>query len=102
MSVASVNKVINCLDYHDSCSKICFNKLIAVIKYTFKVYTIAHGVPLLIFKLNHLKTRPVEVILKFFDNVLRSMGFLGGYIMSMRLFHCFVYSRLLGRFSCKI
>lgn len=96
-----VENHINCKDFHDSCFDACTSKLIEAFKYTLKIYSIAHGVPLLIFKLKQLKSRPYETLVKYFDNVVRSMGFLGSYIMSMRLFHCFVYSRMLGRFSCK-
>lgn len=93
--------IINCKDFHDDCFKLCTNKFVAAVKYTLKIYGIAHGIPLLIFKLKQLRARPVETLTKYCDNVLRSMGFLGTYIMSMRIFHCYIYSGLLGRFNCK-
>jgi hypothetical protein len=65
-------------------------KLIAVLKYTSKIYSIVHGVPILIFskKRQELMKDPKSVILKFLTKVLQSMSFLGTFILSMRALTC--------------
>lgn len=68
---------INCNHWHDSYFEINLTKLIVALKYTFTVYTVVHGVPLTLFKLKYLKTRPKEALLKYLNNIIRSMSFLG-------------------------
>jgi len=92
---------IDCQDFHDDCFKTCSTKLIDAIKYTSKLYAIAHGAPLLIFKFKELKARPIQTLYRLADSIVRSMGFLCGYIMTIRIFHCYVFSKLLHRFNCK-
>ncbi len=92
---------LSCLPYHDNCNKVIFDKLISALKFTSKVYLVTHGAPIILFKFKELMKRPVQVIKKYIDSVLRSMGFLTGYIMTCRIFHCFVYSKLLKRMDCK-
>ena len=58
------------------------------------MYSVAHGVPLILFKLKHLKARPKEVIIKYLNNIIRSMCFLGSYIMAIRLSHCYLYQNI--------
>ena len=84
----------NCHMFHNNCQTIAINKLIAAIKYTLKIYSITHGLPLLLFKRKDLKNQPVKTLRKYIISVFKSMGFLITYIMSIRLFHCLVFSRL--------
>lgn len=93
---------IDCRQYHDSCELSVINKLIQALKYTFKIYSFAHGIPMIIFKNKEILSKPIESITKLIDSILRSMCFLSTYIISIRIFHCYVYSKLLGRFDCKI
>jgi hypothetical protein len=90
----------NCKLYHDNCEKALLIKLIQALKYTFKVYALTHGVPILIFKLKELKKSPVESLKKYLIAVACSMFFLSGYIMSIRSFHCYIHSRPWGKYSC--
>lgn len=70
--------------------KIILEKLIAVLKYTSKIYSIVHGVPILLFskKRQELMKDPKSVILRFLKKVLQSMSFIGTFIVSGRILIC--------------
>ena len=90
-----------CKHYHDDCVKMQFVKLKSALNYTLKVYSITHGIPLLLFKYKEFQNKPFETIKKYIISVLKSMGFLSTYIMSIRFFMCYVFSKFLGEITCK-
>ena len=92
---------ISCTPFHDNCPKLILEKLIRALKYTSKVYLLTHGAPILLFKFKELKNKPIQVIKNYLSIVIKSMGFLCGYILTCRIFHCYVYGKLLGRINCK-
>ena len=79
---------MSCYDFHENClTQIC-NKSVSTFKYVLKVYTLAHGLPTLIFKWNNLKRYPLKTIYELVIKIIKSMGFLGGFIMGCRLVTC--------------
>lgn len=91
----------DCHEFHENCGLEFYRKLIQALQYTFKIYSFAHGIPMIIFKNKELISKPIDSLKKLIDSILRSMCFLSTYIVSIRFFHCFIYSKLLGRFDCK-
>ena len=86
--------MLNCNLYHDSCKQAAINKLLDAIRYTLKIYSLTHGLPLILFRRKDLKYNPLLTIRKYLISILKSMSFLCVYIMAIRMFHCLVYSKL--------
>ncbi len=79
---------MSCYDYHSSCIQQNINKIGSTFKYVLKMYSIAHGIPTLIFRWNELKTQPLKTLYHLLVRMLKSMGFLGGFIISCRVVTC--------------
>ena len=90
---------MDCTMFHDSCLQALLKKVIDVSKYTLKIYTIAHGLPALIFKNKELLKNPTSFFAKLIPSILKSCGFLSGFVLSMRIFHCYIHYRLVGKFT---
>jgi hypothetical protein len=58
------------------------------LKYTFKVYSIAHGVPLMLYKRKEIFLNPKQSLKSLMISILKSMGFFSGFIMAMRAISC--------------
>lgn len=93
----TVENVIDCKLFHESCFDLCSAKIFKTLKYTAKVYMFAHGIPLIIFKLKQLKVKPKETLYNLLISILKSMGFFSTYILSIRFFHCLYHYRLMGK-----
>jgi len=87
---------MSCHDYHNGCLIQIFHKLVSSIKYVFKVYTFVYGVPTILFNWKKIINEPLKTFKDFALKVIRSMGFLGGYIMVCRVVAC-TYHNLTGR-----
>jgi hypothetical protein len=91
---------IDCSPFHESCLRVNLNKLFTVLKYTFRVYVLVHGVPMLLSKSKRtaLLKQPLSSLKKLLKSILLSMCFLGGFVMVTRSFSC-IFANLRGKFD---
>lgn len=86
-----------CRIYHDSCAVEALKKFLTIIKYTFRIYLVAHSAPNILYakKRQEFFKNPFEFLIKLLKQILRSMGFMSGFVMAMRIFPC-VYKHYVG------
>ena len=82
---------ILCYQFHDSCKKELLYKLIDSLKYTLRLYLIAHGGPTLVYKYKELFNYPLKVLKDLAWKICRSSLFLGGYTVLCRIVLCSCY-----------
>lgn len=95
-TLEKLNNHYNCNEFHESCFQLSAERLITMIKYTLKMYSFVHCVPL-IFKYKKVKDDFYQTLKETLIKIARSVAFMSLTVVLCRISTCLV-SKIFGKY----